>query len=44
MPRATILVIMEDISEEQAVAAKKQVEIAVAKIPKAEVELSIRGK
>jgi hypothetical protein len=44
MPRATILVILEDITEEQAVLAKKAVEIAVAKIPKAEIELSIRGK
>jgi hypothetical protein len=44
MPRATILVIMEDISEEQAVQAKKAVESAVAKIPKVEIELNIRGK
>ncbi len=44
MPRATIIVIMEDVSEEQAVMAKKAVEIAVNKIPKAEVELNIRGK
>lgn len=44
MPRATILVIIEDVTEEQAVTAKKQVEIAVAKLPKAEVELTIRGK
>ena len=44
MPRATILVMFEEISEEQAVQAKKAVEIAVAKMPKAEIELSIRGK
>lgn len=44
MPRATILVILEEVSEEQAVAAKKAVEIAIAKIPKSEIELSIRGK
>ena len=44
MARATILVIMEEVTEEQAVQAKKAVEIAVAKMPKAEVELTIRGK
>jgi hypothetical protein len=44
MPRATILVILPDTTEDQAVMAKKAVEIAVAKIPKAEVELNIRGK
>ena len=44
MPRATILVILEDVTEEQAVQAKKQVEVAVAKLPKAEIELTIRGR
>lgn len=44
MPRATILVILEDVTEEQAVQAKKQVEVAVAKLPKVEIELTIRGR
>ena len=44
MPRATILVILEDVTEEQALTAKKAVDIAVNKMPKAEVELTIRGK
>lgn len=44
MPRATILVMLEDVSEDQAVQVKKAVEIAVAKVPKAEIELTIRGK
>lgn len=42
--RASILIILEDTSEKQAVEVKQAVEKVVEKIPKAEVELSIRGK
>lgn len=44
MPNATIIVMLTDVTEEQAVQAKKAVEIAVNKIPRAEVEINIRGK
>jgi hypothetical protein len=42
--RATILVMLEDTDEKTALEVKKAVEKVVEKIPKAEVELSVRGK
>jgi hypothetical protein len=42
--RATILVILEDTTDEQALAVKKIVDKAVEKFPKVETELSLRGK
>ena len=44
MPRASIIVTMEDTTEEQALAAKKAVDKALEKFPKVETELNIRGK
>ena len=42
--RATILIMLEDTDEKQALDVKKAVEKIVEKIPKAEIELSVRGK
>jgi len=42
--RATILVILEDTDEKQALLIKQSIDKIVEKVPKAEVELTIRGK
>lgn len=44
MPRATILVILEDTDAKSALLIKELIDKALEKIPRVEIELSIRGK
>ena len=44
MPRATILVILEDTDAKAALLVKELIDKALERIPKVETELSIRGK
>jgi len=42
--RATILVMLEETTEQQAILVKQAIDKVLEKVPKAETELTIRGK